>query len=150
MRLRNYSKTEQRVSITLCILVGVIRYLCRSVTISSSEWRAECPIYQASTQECAGDDVADTPRHPDDVACAMSPSNEVRRVVWPLGTRLASDLGRARQKCLSVPYGELAYVTRPHEWRIIVAQWGKNLDRVKNDLSFEWEWCIYVQLVFGY
>ncbi len=27
-----------------------------------------------------------------------------------LGTRLASDLGRARQKCLSVPYGELAYV----------------------------------------
>jgi hypothetical protein len=54
--------------------------------------------------------VADTPRHPDDVACAISPSNEVRRVVWPLGTRLASDLGRARQKCLSVPYGELAYV----------------------------------------
>ncbi len=38
------------------------------------------------------------PRHPDDVACAMSPSNEVRQVVWPLGTRLASDLGRARQK----------------------------------------------------
>ena len=28
-----------------------------------------------------------------------------------LGTRLASDLGRARQKCLSVPYGELAYVS---------------------------------------
>jgi hypothetical protein len=28
-----------------------------------------------------------------------------------LGTRLASDFGRARQKCLSVPYGELAYVT---------------------------------------
>ncbi len=26
-------------------------------------------------------------------------------------THLASDLGRARQKCLSVPYGELAYVT---------------------------------------
>jgi len=42
-----------------------------------------------------------------------------------LGTRLASDLGRARQKWVSVPYGELAYVTRPHEWRIIVAQWGK-------------------------
>ena len=57
--------------------------------------------------------MADTPCHPDDVACAMSPTNEVQRVVWPLGTRLASDFGRARQKCLSVPYGELAYVTCP-------------------------------------
>ncbi len=65
-----------------------------------------------------------------------------------LGTRLASGLGRARQKYVFVPYRELAYVTCPHEWRIIVAQWGKNLNRVKNDLSFEWEWCIYVQLVW--
>ena len=63
-------------------------------------------------------------------------------------TRLASGLGRARQKYVFVPYRELAYVTHPHEWRIIVAQWGKDLNRVKNALSFEWEWCIYVQLVW--
>ncbi len=35
-----------------------------------------------------------------------------------LGTRLASDLGRARQKCLSVPYGELAYVMPPSRNRV--------------------------------
>ncbi len=65
-----------------------------------------------------------------------------------LGTRWASGLGQALQKYVFVPYRELAYVTCPHEWIIIVAQWGKNLNRVKNDLSFEWEWCIYVQLVW--
>jgi hypothetical protein len=51
----------------------------------------------------------------------MSPSNKVRRVVWPLGTRLASDLGRARQKYLSVPYGELAYV------KYIILELGDNI-----------------------
>jgi hypothetical protein len=65
-----------------------------------------------------------------------------------LGTRLASGLGRAHQKYLCVPYRDLAYVTWPHKWRIIVAQWGKNLNRVKNDLSIEWEWCIHVQLLW--
>ncbi len=34
-------------------------------------------------------------------------------------TRLASDLGQARQKYICA-----AYVTRPHEWRISVAQLG--------------------------
>ena len=45
-----------------------------------------------------------------------------------LGTRLASGLSWARQKYVFVPYRELAYITRPHEWRIIMAQWGKNLN----------------------
>ena len=59
-----------------------------------------------------GDDVADTPRHPDGVAYATSPSNEARRVVrLTFDTRLASGLGRACQKYVFVPYRELAYVT---------------------------------------
>ncbi len=65
-----------------------------------------------------------------------------------LGTRLVSCLGGAHQKYIYVPYRDLAYVTCPHEWRIIMAQWGKNLNRVKNDLSIEWEWCIHVQLAW--
>ncbi len=109
-------------------------------------WRAKCPIYQASTRECS----------PLLQSCARAmmwwvPTSGYAKV-WlsslALGTRLASGLSRARQKYVFVPYRELAYVTRPHEWKIIVAQWGKNLNRVKNDLSLEWEWCIHVQLVW--
>jgi hypothetical protein len=83
--------------------------------------------------------------------CGESPPQDMPRSDFnglALGTRLASGLGRARQKYVFVPYRDLAYVTRPHEWRIIVAQWGKNLNRVKNDLSIEWEWCIHMQLVW--
>ncbi len=41
-------------------------------------------------------------------------------------THLASDLGQARQKYVcTIPFSA-AYVTRPHEQRISMAQWGKN------------------------
>ncbi len=45
---------------------------------------------------------------------------------WCHLTRLASDLGQARQKYICMVHLWAAYDTRPHEWIIIVAQWGKN------------------------
>ena len=63
---------------------------CLVCPIPSTYVEARSPVLGPAVLRC-GDDVADTPRHPDDVACAMSPSNEVRRVVLPLGTRLAPE-----------------------------------------------------------
>ncbi len=109
-------------------------------------WRAECQIYQASTRECS----------PLLQSCARAMMWQVATSgyakVWlsslAFDTRLASGLGQAHPKYVFVRYRDLAYVTRPHEWRIIVAQWRKSLNRVKNDLSIEWEWYSHVQLVW--
>jgi hypothetical protein len=73
---------SQRVSIAPNILVGVIRYLCRSVTRGVSDVPSVYAGMQSSTAVlCTGNDVADTPCHPDGVAYATSPSNEARRAV---------------------------------------------------------------------
>ncbi len=61
------------------------KYLCRSVTRGVSDIPSVYAGMQSSTAVLRkGDDVASMPRHPDGVAYATSPSNEVRRVVWPL------------------------------------------------------------------
>ena len=79
-------------------------------------------------------------------------------------TRLASDLGQARQKYVCTVHLSAAYDTCPHQWRISVAQWGKNhigkkivssmsvcdvtclVSLVTNNLKHKslWEWRIVV------
>ncbi len=59
------------------ILVGVIRYLCRSVTRGVSDIPSVYTGMQSSTAVLRkGDDVACMPRHPDGVAYATSSSDE--------------------------------------------------------------------------
>jgi hypothetical protein len=60
-------------------------YICRSVTRGVTNIPGVYVGMQSSTAVLhEGDDVASMPRHPDGVAYATSPSNEVRRVIWPL------------------------------------------------------------------
>jgi hypothetical protein len=61
-------------------------------------------------------------------------------------TRLASGLSQAHPKYVLYRTEIVAYVTHPHEWRISVAQWGKNLNGVKN-WSLNWVWLKYSRLV---
>ncbi len=65
--------------------------------------------------------------------------------------RLASGLSQAHQKYVCTVHLYAAYDTRPHEWRIIVAQWGKKPYRSKkmisrmsaSDMSHGLVWCTH-------
>ncbi len=125
------------------------QYLCRSVTRGVSDIPSIYAGMQSSTAVlCKGNDVACMPRHPDDVVCM--PRHLLTRFdessdlwytssIWPWP-------GAPKVRIRTVQRFGLRH--SPPRMKNHRGSMRKNLNRVKNDLSIEWERCIHVQLVW--